>query len=310
MNGIKREYSFLRSSISLSIVAHVLFFLLCAVLISQRTAQLPFKRTTFIDLAPLPQELLKKNRANEETKPNQRIVQTTKSQKTDKAAPDAFLGEQTQTVDRQTVSKDKLVQMGESKTTTAKQDNRGKTKAEKSREKVATETAPTALQNLGLPILPTAKQLDDMAKARAKGEDRSDMIARGDQAPKDYIQGMKEGEVTALNTKEFVFYGYYQRIRERLDRAWVPILRGQINSLYRRGRTLASEMDYSTKVLVFMNNGGEIVKVQVVTESGAQDLDDAAVKAFNMAGPFPNPPHGIVDRNGEIKIPWEFILKT
>jgi protein TonB len=310
MNGINREYSFLRSSISLSIVAHALFFLLCAVLISQRTAQLPFKRTTYIDIAPLPQDLLKNNKARDDIKPSQRIVQTTKSQKTDKAAPDAFLGEQTQTVDRQTVSKDHLVQMGESKTTTAKQDTRGKTKAEKSREKLAKQASPMPLQSFGLPILPTPKQLDDMAKARAKGEDRSDMIARGDQAPKDYIQGLKEGETTALNTKEFAFYGYYQRIRERLDRAWVPILRGQINALYRRGRTLASQMDYSTKVMVFMNQGGEIIKVQVMTESGAQDLDDAAVKAFNTAGPFPNPPHGIVDPNGEIKIPWEFILKT
>lgn len=310
MEGLKREYSFLRSSISLSIVAHVVFFLLCAVLISQRAAQLPIRRTTFIDIAPLPQDLLRNNKALEETRPNERIVQTTKSQKSDKAAPDAFLGEQTQTVDRETVSKDHMVQLGEAKNTTAKQDTNGKTKAEKSREKIAHETSPMPLQNLGLPILPTAKQMDDLAKAKEKGEDRSDMVARGDQAPKDYIKGLKEGETTALNTKEFMFYGYYQRIRERLDRAWVPILRSQVNALYRRGRTLASESDYETKVLVYMNQGGEIIKIQVLNESGAQDLDDAAIKAFNMAGPFPNPPHGIVDRNGEIKIPWEFILKT
>jgi len=310
MGVFKREFSFLRSSISLSIVAHALFFLLCAVLISQRAAQFPVRRTTFIDLAPLPQDLLNKNRAQDEARPNERIVQTTKSQKSDKAAPDAFLGEQTQTVDRQTVSKDHLVQMGESKTTTAKQDSIVKSRTEKAREKLANKSAPMPLQNLGLPILPSAKELDEMAKVREKGEDRSDMIAKGEQAPKDYIKGLKEGESTALNTREFMFYGYYQRIRERLDRAWVPILRTQINAIYRRGRMLASQMDYSTKVLVFMNGGGEIVKVQVVTESGAHDLDDAAIKAFNTAGPFPNPPKGIIDRNGEIKIPWEFILRT
>ncbi len=310
MNGFKREFSFLRSSVSLSIVAHALFFLLCAVLISQRATQFPIRRTTFIDLAPLPQDLLNKNKAREETKPNERIVQTSKSQKSDKAAPDAFLGEQTQTVDRQTVSKDHLIQMGESKTTTAKHDTSEKTKAEKSRDRIAKQASPMPLQSLGLPILPNAKELDEMAKAKEKGEDRSDRIAQGEQAPKDYIKGLKEGESTALNTREFMFYGYYQRIRERLDRAWVPILRSQVNALYRRGRMLASQMDYSTKVLVFMNGGGEIVKIQVMTESGAQDLDDAAIKAFNMAGPFPNPPRGMADRNGEIQIPWEFILRT
>jgi protein TonB len=310
MSGLKPESSFLRSSISLSIVAHLLFFLLCAVLISQRTAQTPIRRTTFIDLEPIPQDLLKKSRAREESKPNERIVQTTKSQKTDKAAPDAFLGEQTQVVDRQTVSKDRMIQMGDSKSTTAKQDAKTKTRTDKTQEKMTAKASPAPLQSLGLPMLPTAKQMDEIAKLREKGEDRSDRLAQGEQAPKDYVQGLKEGETTALNTREFMFFGYYQRIRERLDRAWVPILRKQIDTLYRRGRYLASEMDYSTKVLVVMNGGGEIIKVQVMTESGAQDLDDAAIKAFNMAGPFPNPPKGIADHNGEIRIPWEFILRT
>lgn len=309
MGGFKREYYNLRSSFSLSVVAHVFFLLLCAILIIQRPTELP-RHTTYIDLQPLPQDLLNKNKADDKTKPNERIVQTTKSQKSDKAAPDAFLGEQTQTVDRQTVSKDKLIQMGEAKTTTAHHDAEAKTEAKKSREEVAKKPVITPLKSLGLPILPDAKQLDELAKQREKGEDRSDRVAKGDEAPKDYIKGLKEGETTALNTREFMFYGYYQRIRERLDRAWVPILRQKVNSLYQRGRSLASEMDYSTKILVIMNGGGEIVKIQVQTESGTQDLDDAAIKAFNLAGPFPNPPKGIVDHDGEIKIPWEFILRT
>jgi protein TonB len=48
----------------------------------------------------------------------------------------------------------------------------------------------------------------------------------------------------------------------------------------------------------------------MLSESGTGDLDDAAVGAFNQAGPFPNPPKGMIDLNQEIKIPWDFVLKT
>ena len=36
----------------------------------------------------------------------------------------------------------------------------------------------------------------------------------------------------------------------------------------------------------------------------------AAVDAFNDAGPFPDPPAGLVDQNGQIQIPWDFILQS
>jgi TonB family protein len=80
--------------------------------------------------------------------------------------------------------------------------------------------------------------------------------------------------------------------------------------LYRGGRQLAGDMDHTTRVLVTLNKAGEIVRVDLVEESGTRVLDDAAVRAFNQAGPFPNPPQGIVDRNGQIQIRWEFVLKT
>ena len=95
-----------------------------------------------------------------------------------------------------------------------------------------------------------------------------------------------------------------------MDRAWVPILRQRLLKLYRRGRHLASDTDHSTRVLVVLNGEGEVTRVQMISESGTSDLDEAAIAAFNEAGPFPNPPKGIINSNGEVEIPWEFILKT
>jgi TonB family protein len=125
-----------------------------------------------------------------------------------------------------------------------------------------------------------------------------------------YIQGMKEGEFSALNTKEFVFYSYFERVRRQLDQAWQPILRENVQRLLKAGRHLASNSDYVTRALVTMNSRGEIIRIRVLEESGTQDLDQAAVDALNKAGPYPNPPRGLIDSSGQVEIRWDFILKT
>ncbi len=125
-----------------------------------------------------------------------------------------------------------------------------------------------------------------------------------------YIQGVREGEVTALNTKEFVFYSYFERVRKQLDQAWQPLVRQNIQKILKSGRKLASNADHITRALVTLNQQGQILRIQVLEESGSQDLDQAAVDALNRAGPYPNPPKGLVDGKGEVQIRWDFILKT
>ena len=79
---------------------------------------------------------------------------------------------------------------------------------------------------------------------------------------------------------------------------------------YRQGRTIASAKDRVTQVLVTLNPEGELVKVEVLTQSGVMDLDSAAVEAFRQAAPFPNPPKGMVEADGTIKIRWDFVLEA
>lgn len=289
----------LRSSISLSLALHALFLIACAFLLQQRPTIFPSPNYHWVEVAALPEKSVQK-RTDEATR--KQIVQSNQGQVVEKAAPDAFLGERTQVVDRQTVSKDRTTVIGQSKKSST-----AKKMTETAERSVPRDLAPT-LSHLGVPILEQIKR--DVARERAEGPGFNSAIEGDAVTAHDYIKGLKEGESTALNTKEYVFFGYYQRIRERLDRAWVPILREKLVRYYRSGRQLASETDYSTKLVVVLNGSGEIVRVQMLSESGARDLDDAAVKAFNRAGPFPNPPKGIVNGEGEIQIPWEFVLRT
>lgn len=126
----------------------------------------------------------------------------------------------------------------------------------------------------------------------------------------EYVKGLREGEVSALNTKEFIFYSYYERVRRQLDQAWQPRLREEILKIYRLGGKLARDMDYVTRTLVTLDEQGEVVRVRMVGTSGTVDLDQVAVDALNRAGPYPNPPQGLINSSRQVEIRWDFILKT
>jgi len=129
-------------------------------------------------------------------------------------------------------------------------------------------------------------------------------------ATNDYLKDVDVSIETMLNSREFVYYSYYQRIRSQIRQHWEPSIRAKVRSIFAQGRSIASTKDHVTRVIIVLNKQGELIKVQVVGQSGVKDLDDAAVEAFRAAQPFPNPPKGIVDNDGTIKINWDFILEA
>ena len=201
-----------------------------------------------------------------------KVVRTLETHPTEHAVKDAFLSRQTQRVREQTVG----------------------------RERAGTGTRNSALGNLGINYRPEQK-FQDLERLSAE-----QLAQIGN--PGEYLKGIPQGERTLLNTKEFVFFGYFERIRIRLDQAWDPILRKAVSKFYHQGRKLASDVDHSTRLYVVLDDQGEVTKVQILERSGTRDLDQAAVQAFQQAGPFPNPPQGLIEMDGTIKISWEFIV--
>ncbi len=126
----------------------------------------------------------------------------------------------------------------------------------------------------------------------------------------DYIKDIDPGLETMLSTKEFVFFSFYSRVRGQLQQHWNTIVRNRLTEMYKQGRTIASSDDKITKLLVTLDKQGQLVKVQIIGDSGVRDLDEAAVDAFRKAAPFPNPPTGMVDDDGTIKLRWDFILEA
>src|SRR6185312_2095784 len=102
---------------------------------------------------------------------------------------------------------------------------------------------------------------------------------------------------------------YYARIKEAIRQHWEPDVRERVKIIYRQGRSIASAKDRVTQVLVILNAKGELLKIQILSQSGVIDLDNAAVDAFREASPFPNPPKGMIESDGTIKIRWDFVLE-
>jgi protein TonB len=219
---------------------------------------------------------------NKNTTTNTRIVESERVHSKEKPKEDAFLGAQDQTVVKETVKK-----------------------AQNINEKIEpnkTMSPKRELAKLGVNLTKIIPVEESNSANNAGRYSESD--------PHDYVEGLNESERTLLNTKEFVFFGFFQRIKERLEMAWHPLLKEHLSKFYQKGRSLASDKDHKTELLVILNSKGEVVRVRLIEESGQKDLDNAAIGAFNKAGPFPNPPKGIMNAKGEVEIRWGFVLKT
>ncbi len=124
----------------------------------------------------------------------------------------------------------------------------------------------------------------------------------------DYLKDVKAGMQTLLNTKEYSYYSYYAKIKEALHAQWEPNVRDKVNIIQRDDRDIASVNNHVTRLLVILDKHGELIDVKVLNKSSNSHLDNAALEAFREAAPFPNPPPGLVDSNGTIRIRWDFVL--
>jgi protein TonB len=182
----------------------------------------------------------------------------------------------------------------------------GEVKEEKSvmtdADGVAVKSHKPTLKDLMPDFKPGPPRVEDEQVAQGGGE--------GPSATDDHLKDVPKGMETLLSTREFVYFSYYNRIKEKLRQYWEPKIKEKMERIMRQGRTVASTGDKITRIIIILDENGVLQKIQVIGASGVTDLDDAAVEAFKAAAPFPNPPKGIVESDGTIKIRWDFILEA
>jgi TonB family protein len=123
----------------------------------------------------------------------------------------------------------------------------------------------------------------------------------------DKLDGVMEGDGTFLNTREWKYATYFNRIKQAVSSTWNPQ-----RALDQRDpdRTIFGDRDRFTLLSVTLDNTGALKDVVVKKASGMEFLDKSTVEAFKRAQPFANPPPGIVEPNGEIRFTFGFYLEV
>jgi len=113
-------------------------------------------------------------------------------------------------------------------------------------------------------------------------------------APNNDLLDVAIGNRTQLNTRELVGADYINRIRRLVNYFWDQNLQNLPRSV------ILTRSSYTTVVDVVLDNHGALQRIEVTVECGSQPLDQAVVDAFRIAGPFPNPPPQLIEKDGRV----------
>ena len=125
-------------------------------------------------------------------------------------------------------------------------------------------------------------------------------------APNDHLADVDEGEGTFLNTKEWKFASFFNRVKQSVGMHWDPATnlrqRDPSGSIY-GGR------DRYTVVNVTLTDRGTVKDIYVEKSCGVDFLDLEAIHSFERAQPFPNPPPGLVTADSTVRFSFGFFLE-
>lgn len=116
-------------------------------------------------------------------------------------------------------------------------------------------------------------------------------------APNNDLLNEDIGDAVRLNTREFLYAGYINRIRRLVSFYW----KQNVDNIP-RSEPLAKPQ-YTTVVNVVLDSNGGLQSIVVSTESGSDVIDNCIVDAFRIAGPFPNPPEQLIANDGRVYLP-------
>jgi TonB family protein len=271
------------------------------------------KKESLIEMTELSPEMQEELRRMD-ARPKQLEPEIAESEKTDndEIDPNArFLGEKNQKVTKQ--EKAKRIDDFRAKTGTG-------AKGMKQEEQKIAAIPPTGAEGELLDKPDIATEPGIGGEAKVKGVKRNwktlslkDLSVNGDggtqAATDDRLDGVAEGEKTILSTREFKFFSYYNRIKDLLRQHWKPNVERKLARLWSKGRNIG-ETEMTTKLIVTLDANGSIQKISRVESSGIDEVDAAAMEAFQAAAPFPNPPKGLIEEDGLLRVRWDFVLKT
>lgn len=244
----------------------------------------------------------------EESLSKKQIVQSEDSASDSRPLDSAFLSDKDRSFERETIAKNienfKKAGLGNAATTqVAQQKQPAKKKAPLLKDLKLSDFGVASGDPLPKEVVRAP------ASTSQKGMENGDPLTDGFSSTNDYVEEVTLGDFTHLNTVEYKHYGFFHRIRQKLEQFWGNSIQEKSLALFKAGRRMPASQDLITSLQVTLNDKGEIIAVKILGASGVKELDDAAVESFNQAGPFPNPPKDLLV-NGKATIEWGFVVKS
>lgn len=125
-------------------------------------------------------------------------------------------------------------------------------------------------------------------------------------AANDHLKDVDEGDGTYLSTREWRYASFFNRVKQSVGQNWDPNtqmrLRDPTGQIY-GGR------DRYTMLAVTLDQAGRLKDAYVEKSSGLDFLDLEAIRAFERAQPFPNPPPGLLADDQTVRFQFGFFLE-
>lgn len=122
----------------------------------------------------------------------------------------------------------------------------------------------------------------------------------------DHLEDVENGDETSLSSKRFIYASFFNRLKRQVRQNWDP------GTVWRRSDPTGTVYGFKTRVTevrVTLSAKGEMQKIVVTSSSGVTELDDEAVRAFHASAPFPNPPDGLANKDGQITFAFGFYFE-
>ncbi len=122
----------------------------------------------------------------------------------------------------------------------------------------------------------------------------------------DHLEEVDNGDETSLSAKRWVYASFFNRMKRQVAQNWDP------GTVWRHTDPTGAKHGFKTRITevrVSLTRKGDVSKIVVTTPSGVSELDDEAMRAFKVAGPFPNPPDGLVQKDNLITFAFSFFFE-
>ena len=116
------------------------------------------------------------------------------------------------------------------------------------------------------------------------------------------VPDIKFGNMTLLNTNQFTYYAFYNRLNQNFGARWVYNVQNFAAKLGAVRKSYFRNKKHITQFEAVLDPNGELLELFLHRSSGVKALDHAAISAINAIAPIKNPPEDLIEDDGLIHI--------